>query len=166
MDWPYIQHPTPYPGTPMTKDFRERGLIVNTRVEEYDGTSAVTRSTHLDAHEIEFLRWRADRWMKVRHIPAALRLYPGFILRNARKMLAHTFRGTTWRSLVGLESARQVFDRYKQIRAHEREYLTWPDPAPSEPDVLLTLGISPNRVYDLKKSNPNAQTASSQAVNP
>jgi anaerobic magnesium-protoporphyrin IX monomethyl ester cyclase len=166
VDWPYIQHPTPYPGTPMTKDFRERGLIVNTRVEEYDGTSAVTRSTHLDAHEIEFLRWRADRWMKVRHIPAALRLYPGFIVRNARKMLVHTFRGTTWRSLIGLESARQVFDRYKQIRAHEREYLTWPDPAPSEPDVLLTLGISPNRVYDLKKSNPNAQTASSQAVSP
>jgi anaerobic magnesium-protoporphyrin IX monomethyl ester cyclase len=22
VDWPYIQHPTPYPGTPMTKDFR------------------------------------------------------------------------------------------------------------------------------------------------
>ena len=24
IDWPYIQHPTPYPGTPMTQDFRER----------------------------------------------------------------------------------------------------------------------------------------------
>ena len=24
-DWPYIQHPTPYPGTPMTKDFRTEG---------------------------------------------------------------------------------------------------------------------------------------------
>ena len=22
VDWPYIQHPTPYPGTPMTRDFR------------------------------------------------------------------------------------------------------------------------------------------------
>ena len=43
VDWPYIQHPTPYPGTPMTKDFRERGLIVNDRVEEYDGTTAVVR---------------------------------------------------------------------------------------------------------------------------
>ena len=32
VDWPYIQHPTPYPGTPMTKDFRARGLIVNDRV--------------------------------------------------------------------------------------------------------------------------------------
>ena len=83
VDWPYIQHPTPYPGTPMTKEFRERGLIVNTRVEEYDGTSAVTRSAHLDAEEIEFLRWKAERWMKVRHVPTALRLHPGFVLRNA-----------------------------------------------------------------------------------
>ena len=33
VDWPYIQHPTPYPGTPMTKDFRERDLIVNENVE-------------------------------------------------------------------------------------------------------------------------------------
>ena len=38
VDWPYIQHPTPYPGTPMTKDFRDRGLIINERLEEYDGT--------------------------------------------------------------------------------------------------------------------------------
>ncbi len=44
VDWPYIQHPTPYPGTPMTKDFRERGLIVNDRLEEYDGTTAVVRT--------------------------------------------------------------------------------------------------------------------------
>ena len=35
VDWPYIQHPTPYPGTPMTRDFVERGLVVNRRVEEY-----------------------------------------------------------------------------------------------------------------------------------
>jgi anaerobic magnesium-protoporphyrin IX monomethyl ester cyclase len=155
VDWPYIQHPTPYPGTPMTKDFVDRGLIVNTRVEEYDGTSAVTRSAHLDAQEIEFLRWRADRWMKVRHMPAAFRLYPAFIVRNARRMMAHTFRGTTWRSLLGLESAREVFQRYKQIRAREREYLEWPDPAPAEPDVLLTLGISRKGVYDLTKSTPS-----------
>ena len=23
VDWPYIQHPTPYPRTPMTEDFRD-----------------------------------------------------------------------------------------------------------------------------------------------
>jgi hypothetical protein len=44
VDWPYIQHPTPYPGTPMTKDFRDRGLIINERLEEYDGTTAVVRT--------------------------------------------------------------------------------------------------------------------------
>jgi radical SAM superfamily enzyme YgiQ (UPF0313 family) len=128
VDWPYIQHPTPYPGTPMTREFRERGLIVNTRVEEYDGTSAVTRSAHLEAEEIEFMRWKAERWMKVRHIPTAIRLHPGFVLRNAHRMMAHTFRGTTWRSLVGLETAKDVFRRYRQIRARERHYLDWPDP--------------------------------------
>ena len=29
----------------------------------------MTRSAHLDAEEIEFMRWRAERWMKVRHVP-------------------------------------------------------------------------------------------------
>jgi hypothetical protein len=43
-------------------------------------------------------------------------------------MMAHTFRGTTWRSLVGLETAKDVFRRYRQIRARERHYLDWPDP--------------------------------------
>ena len=100
VDWPYIQHPTPYPGTPMTEDFRARGLIVNDRVEEYDGTTAVVRSEHLAADEIEFLRWRAERWMKVRHLPGVLRHYPGFVLRHGPRMLAHTFRGTTWRSVA------------------------------------------------------------------
>jgi hypothetical protein len=114
----------------MTRDFLDRNLIVNTRVDEYDGTSAVTRSTHLEAEEIEYLRWKADRWMKLRHMPDAFRLYPGFVLKNGRRMLAHTFRGTTWRSLIGLESSRDVFRRYKQLRAHERQYLDAPDPLP------------------------------------
>jgi anaerobic magnesium-protoporphyrin IX monomethyl ester cyclase len=123
VDWPYIQHPTPYPGTPMTEDFRARGLIVNERVEEYDGTTAVVRTEHLAADEIEFLRWRSERWMKVRHLPGVLRRYPGFVLRHGPRMLAHTFRGTTWRSMAGLESERQVFARYKARRAAEREYV-------------------------------------------
>ena len=128
VDWPYIQHPTPYPGTPMTREFVERGLVVNRRVEEYDGTTAVTRSTHLAAEEIEFMRWKAERWMKLRHFPTALRHDPGYVLRHGRQMMAHTFRGSTWRSLVGLESARTVFGRYRALRAREREYVDWPDP--------------------------------------
>jgi radical SAM superfamily enzyme YgiQ (UPF0313 family) len=124
VDWPYIQHPTPYPRTPMNEDFRRQDLIVNERLEEYDGTTAVVRSAHLTADEIEFLRWRSERWMKVRHMPAVLRRRPAFVLRNARALLAHTFRGSSWRSVVGLESAREVFRRYKAIRARERDYVT------------------------------------------
>src|SRR5262249_49798176 len=52
IDWPYIQHPTPYPRTPMTKDFRDKGLIISERIEEYDGTTAVVRTEHLSADEI------------------------------------------------------------------------------------------------------------------
>jgi hypothetical protein len=138
VDWPYIQHPTPYPGTPMTRDFVERGLVVNPRVEEYDGTTAVTRSAHLSCEEIEFMRWKAERWMKVRHLPAVVRHDPLFVLRNGHRMLAHTFRGTTWRSVFGFESSRDVFGRYRAIRAAERNYLDWPDPVVTRADTLAT----------------------------
>jgi radical SAM superfamily enzyme YgiQ (UPF0313 family) len=123
VDWPYIQHPTPYPGTPMTRDFVERGLVMNKCVDDYDGTTAVTRSAHLSTEDIEFMRWRAERWMKVRHLPAVLRHDPSFVLRNGGRMLRHTFRGTTWRSVLGLETSRAVFQRYRRIRAQERAYL-------------------------------------------
>ena len=99
------------------------GLISHSRLEEYDGTTAVVRTRSLSGEEIEFQRWRAERWMKLRHIPAAFRHDPLFVLRRAPAMLAHTFRGTSWRSVLGLESARAVFGRYKEIRAREREYL-------------------------------------------
>jgi radical SAM superfamily enzyme YgiQ (UPF0313 family) len=124
VDWPYIQHPTPYPGTPMTSEFRARNLIVNDRVEEYDGTTAVVKSEHLSAEDIEFMRWRAERWMKLRHLPATARQYPRFVLRRGPQMLAHTFRGSSWRSMLGLEDSRAVFARYKDIRRKERSELT------------------------------------------
>jgi anaerobic magnesium-protoporphyrin IX monomethyl ester cyclase len=123
VDWPYIQHPTPYPGTPMTKDFRDRGLIINEQLEEYDGTTAVVRTEYLSADEVEFLRWRAERWMKLRHMPAAFARSPLFLLRNAPKMFAHTFRGSTIRSFLGLEDERKAFQRFQSIRRAERAYL-------------------------------------------
>jgi radical SAM superfamily enzyme YgiQ (UPF0313 family) len=123
VDWPYIQHPTPYPRTPMTEDFRRRGLIMIERLEEYDGTTAVVRTEHVPAEEIEYLRWKAERWMKVRHIPAAFLHDPWFVIRNGRKMFAHTFRGSTLRSLLGLESSRKAFERYKASRNRERVYV-------------------------------------------
>ncbi|HET9306411.1 MAG TPA: radical SAM protein [Candidatus Sulfotelmatobacter sp.] len=123
VDWPYIQHPTPYPRTPMTKDFRDQGLIQNERVEEYDGTTAVVRTRHLTADEVEFLRWRAERWIKTRHVPAVFRHDPWFVLTHSPKMLAHTFRGSSIRSALGLEDERKVFARYKAIREAERHYV-------------------------------------------
>src|SRR3954452_14818910 len=87
VDWPYIQHPTPYPGTPMTKDLRARGLVINDRLEGYDGTTAVVRSEAVPAEEIEFLRWRAERWIKLRHFPRALRHSPLFCLRHGPAMV-------------------------------------------------------------------------------
>jgi radical SAM superfamily enzyme YgiQ (UPF0313 family) len=123
VDWPYIQHPTPYPGTPMTDDFRRRNLVVNEAVEEYDGTTAVVRTEELEAEEIEFLRWREERWMKLAHFPKAVWRSPGFVFRNGLKMLKHTFRGCSVRTLLRLEDERKAFSRYCAIRAQEREYI-------------------------------------------
>jgi radical SAM superfamily enzyme YgiQ (UPF0313 family) len=123
VDWPYIQHPTPYPRTPMTKQFRDQGLIQNERLEEYDGTTAVVRTEHLSADEVEFMRWKAERWMKTHHIPAVFRHDPWFVLTHSGTMLAHTFRGSSIRSALGLEDERKAFARYKEIRRAEREYV-------------------------------------------
>jgi radical SAM superfamily enzyme YgiQ (UPF0313 family) len=123
VDVPYIQHPTPYPRTPMTKAFRDHGLIVNERLEEYDGTTAVVRTAHLESDEIEFLRWRAERWIKLKHLPVALIHTPLFALRNGIRMLWHTFRGTSLRSLLGFEDERKSFERYRALRRAERVYL-------------------------------------------
>jgi radical SAM superfamily enzyme YgiQ (UPF0313 family) len=123
VDWPYIQHPTPYPRTPMTKDFRDRGLIITDVPEEYDGTTAVVRSEYLSAEEIEFIRWKADRWMKVRHLPAALAHDPIFVLGSIPKMFRFIFRGISLKSLIGVEDEQKVFERYRSYRAAERAYL-------------------------------------------
>ena len=120
IDWPYIQHPTPYPGTPMTEEFRRRDLIVDEDVAHYDGTTAVVRTEHVSPADIEFMRWRRERWIKMRHFPAAFVHSPGFVLRHGAEMLAHTFAGSTGRSWLGLESQRRVFDRFRQRRDEER----------------------------------------------
>jgi radical SAM superfamily enzyme YgiQ (UPF0313 family) len=136
VDWPYIQHPTPYPGTPMTADFRDRGLIISERLEEYDGTTAVVRSEHLAAEEIEFQRWRAERWMKVHHLPAVLRQSPLFVLRHGHRMMSHTFRGSTLKTILGVEDERVAFERYRAIRRAERDYLDDGDPGEAPPRSL------------------------------
>jgi radical SAM superfamily enzyme YgiQ (UPF0313 family) len=120
IDWPYIQHPTPYPGTPMTEEFRRRDLIVDEDVAHYDGTTAVVRTEHVSPADIEFMRWRQERWIKMRHFPAAFIHSPRFVLRHGLEMLAHTFAGSTGRSWLGLESQRRVFERFRRRRGEER----------------------------------------------
>ena len=61
--------------------------------------------------------------MKVRHLPEVLRRYPGFVLRNGPRMLAHTFRGTTWRSVARAGERAPGLPRYKARRAAERDYV-------------------------------------------
>jgi radical SAM superfamily enzyme YgiQ (UPF0313 family) len=123
VDWPYIQHPTPYPRTPMTQQFRDQGLIVDEDVAHYDGTTAVVRTRHVAAAEVEFLRWRAERWIKVKHLPAAFVHSPRFVLRHSLAMLRHTFAGTRVRSMLGMEAQRAVFERYRQERRSQRAYV-------------------------------------------
>ena len=116
VDWPYIQHPTPYPGTPMTKDFRARNLIKIERMEEYDGTTAIVATEHLQPEEIEFERWRSERWMKVRHIPAVIAHDPC----SCSQLVEDAFPYLSWKQLksaLGLESDHKVFERYREIRS-------------------------------------------------
>jgi hypothetical protein len=61
--------------------------------------------------------------MKTRHMPAVIAHEPLFVLRHWWKMLSHTFRGSSIKSVLGLESDRKVFERYRGIRRSERVYL-------------------------------------------
>jgi anaerobic magnesium-protoporphyrin IX monomethyl ester cyclase len=123
VDWPYIQHPTPYPRTPMTADFQKRNLVLTSDPEKYDGTTAVVRTEHMSGDEVEFMRWKAERWMKFRHFPFVLWHDPLYILANGRRMMAHTLRGSTLKSLLGLEDEHYAFERYRDIRRAERVYI-------------------------------------------
>jgi len=123
VDWPYIQHPTPYPRTPMTQDLRRQGLILSDRVEEYDGITAVVQTRGLAPLQAEFMRWQAERWIKLRHMYVSLFHDPLFILRNGFRMWSHTFRGCTLKSLAGIEDEHRAFERYRELVRQERLYI-------------------------------------------
>jgi hypothetical protein len=107
----------------MTDEFRRLGLIENEHLEEYDGTTSVVRNDNLSADEIEYLRWKAERGIKTRHMPTVFRHDPWFVARNVARMAAHTYRGSTLRTVLGLEDERKAFMRYKEIRHQERQYI-------------------------------------------
>jgi hypothetical protein len=73
--------------------------------------------------------------MKCRHLPSALAHDPGFVLKNWPGMLAHTFRGSTWRTWLRVESEREAFRRYKAIRRTEREFFPQSTAGPGTTDV-------------------------------
>ena len=92
-------------------------------VDMAGGLEELSEADHLTAEEVEFLRWRAERWMKLRHLPAVLFHSPWFTLCNAIKMMGHIFRGATIKSFLGLEDEQKAFQRYRAIRKAERAYI-------------------------------------------
>jgi hypothetical protein len=52
------------------------------------------------------------------------------VLRHGAGMFRHTFRGSTWRTWLGLEPERAAFRRYRAIRHREREYVAEPSGGP------------------------------------
>ena len=97
VDWPYIQHPTPYPGTPMTQRLpRARTDRRPIGVEEYDGTTAVVRSEHLDGRR-DRVHALAGRALDEGAAPAdgASGTIPASCCATAGRCCAHTFRGST-----------------------------------------------------------------------
>jgi hypothetical protein len=61
--------------------------------------------------------------MRLRHLSALVSHDPLFVLLNVGSILSFNFRGTSWRSLLGLEKERAAFERYRLIRQAERSYL-------------------------------------------
>jgi anaerobic magnesium-protoporphyrin IX monomethyl ester cyclase len=123
IDWPYIQHPTPYPRTPMTKQLAQLGLITSDRLEDYDGTTSVVPCENLSGEEIEFMRWKAERWIKARHWLTLFKHDPLFMVRNIKRIADFNFRGSTVKTFLGLEDERRAFARYRGMRAAERSYV-------------------------------------------
>ena len=91
----------------MTKDFSD--ARPDRQRAPSRSTTARRRSCereHLSAEDIEFMRWRAERWMKLRHFWPTFSHSPWFVLRHGHEMLRHTFRGSSLRSMIGLETDR------------------------------------------------------------
>ena len=72
---------------------------------------------------LDILRWVAPFW-RLRGLPWTTWTVKVSQTHNKwTKMLAHTFRGSSIRSALGLESEKKVFERYRAIRRTEREFM-------------------------------------------
>ena len=76
-----------------------------------------------DATADAFLRWRAERWIKVRHTWTLFKHDPLFIMHNLVRLFTFHFRGCTLKTFLRLEDERRAFARYRLIRAAERNYV-------------------------------------------
>lgn len=70
-----------------------------------------------------------------------------YVARNGLRMLRHTFRGTTLRTWLGLESQRDAFRRYKAIRRAEREF--FPDVKVGGPGLTIRSRASADKSSEL-----------------
>ena len=73
-----------------------------------------------------------------------------YVARNGLRMLRHTFRRTTLRTLrtwLGLESQRDAFRRYKAIRRAEREF--FPDVKVGGPGLTIRSQASAGKSSEL-----------------
>jgi hypothetical protein len=60
--------------------------------------------------------------MKQRQYTNAIPQNKAFCIVHGPAMVAHTLRGS-WRALLGLESERRAFERYRAIRRAERVHV-------------------------------------------
>jgi hypothetical protein len=51
-------------------------------------------------------------------------------------MFAHTFRGCSWKTWLGIEDERHAFRRYRDIRRGEREYVPLPRTASQQREQI------------------------------
>jgi hypothetical protein len=70
-----------------------------------------------------------------------------YVARNGLRMLRHTFRRTTLRTWLGLESQRDAFRRYKAIRRAEREF--FPDVKVGGPGLTIRSQASAGKSSEL-----------------
>ena len=80
----------------MVEQFREHGLIVNERLEEYNGTAAVSHQ-YLPAEDIEFLHRKSGALDEGSSGAGSSSTTLGFALRHTAEMLADTRRSCTLR---------------------------------------------------------------------
>ena len=136
VDWPYIQHPTPYPG------HADDARLPRARTHRQPTRRGVRRHDRRDAQRAP--RRRGDRV----HALAGRALDEGAAhaggvparsgVRAAQRppdARAHLPRHDLALGARPRGAHRDAFRRYRAIRQRERDYIDWPDPHPPSSDL-------------------------------